>query len=660
MATSLLFHHNVHLLTQQVPPSDEFKKHFREGMFDKPNTAGFLHISHYLLTTYDAERFKKLIEWPVTCKKTEAKYRNNVKTLLTTVSTENRDINFPNILVSHLFHASGKKFVIIMLKLSQVVLRKYISSTSNYNVLFMPQAGIEGNLGKELLQKTNTKIYSNNLKYHQNLSDMVETAKTFLKNEEQKLKNIKTEIFEREQVIKLFSNDAPVHSTIKKRLIHVNDEDVIQIWKNNLNTGLNYIQIKNLVLKDTEQLSHKLNNIVLSNSNDIKMLDAKQFQRIDYLELYELIPHDVHSILFQLYKNDKLDLHNFILLFNSVVTRIYQELKLSALENLSECQLQVEASCTDITEALNKFQIHSEDIKTMTLDIQQTLCHILQEKNILQIYDDAEVPMTNDVLLMSSPIITIDTSCTDIEADLHKHLQLTPVEAVHRPLFSRYEHLKQNYTTHRSKLRGNLLGSHINFNDTMSPTNSENSSLRSCPMSSKKKLLSCKQAEKYSRLFSTRTKRNNNAGNTSVMSIPCNSKANSTAIANMIEEMQDISELSLNMSTKNLCDNSVEFTTPVKLTITKYDKSEDVSELEDMVNMLGGKSNVPCHFNICETIKAEFISNHDKIITQTERDTETKQKRRSISDLVERYKKLLERSNHTPSRGINYTKHGNE
>ncbi|KZC12909.1 HAUS augmin-like complex subunit 6 [Dufourea novaeangliae] len=561
MATSLLFHHNVHLLTQQVPPSDEFKKHFREGMFDKPNTAGFLHISHYLLTTYDAERFKKLIEWPVTCKKTEAKYRNNVKTLLTTVSTENRDINFPNILVSHLFHASGKKFVIIMLKLSQVVLRKYISST---------------------------------------------------------------------------------------------------IWKNNLNTGLNYIQIKNLVLKDTEQLSHKLNNIVLSNSNDIKMLDAKQFQRIDYLELYELIPHDVHSILFQLYKNDKLDLHNFILLFNSVVTRIYQELKLSALENLSECQLQVEASCTDITEALNKFQIHSEDIKTMTLDIQQTLCHILQEKNILQIYDDAEVPMTNDVLLMSSPIITIDTSCTDIEADLHKHLQLTPVEAVHRPLFSRYEHLKQNYTTHRSKLRGNLLGSHINFNDTMSPTNSENSSLRSCPMSSKKKLLSCKQAEKYSRLFSTRTKRNNNAGNTSVMSIPCNSKANSTAIANMIEEMQDISELSLNMSTKNLCDNSVEFTTPVKLTITKYDKSEDVSELEDMVNMLGGKSNVPCHFNICETIKAEFISNHDKIITQTERDTETKQKRRSISDLVERYKKLLERSNHTPSRGINYTKHGNE
>lgn len=95
-------------------------------MFDKPNTAGFLHISYYLLTVYDSERFKKLIEWPVICKKTEAKYRNNVKDYLTIISAENLDIDFPPILTSHLIHAGGTKFTIIMWKLSEVVIRRYL------------------------------------------------------------------------------------------------------------------------------------------------------------------------------------------------------------------------------------------------------------------------------------------------------------------------------------------------------------------------------------------------------------------------------------------------------------------------------------------------------------------------------------------------------
>lgn len=95
-------------------------------MFDKPNTTGFLHISHYLLSIYDSERFKKLVEWPVICKKTEVKYRIKVKDFLTVISMENPDIGFPNILASHLIHAGGNKFTIIMWKLSEVVVRKYL------------------------------------------------------------------------------------------------------------------------------------------------------------------------------------------------------------------------------------------------------------------------------------------------------------------------------------------------------------------------------------------------------------------------------------------------------------------------------------------------------------------------------------------------------
>lgn len=95
-------------------------------MFDKPNIAGFIHVSHYLLMIYDAERFKKLVEWPVICKKTEAKYRNDVKEYLNVMSSENPNIGFPHILATYLHHASGTKFTIIMWKLSQLVLRKYL------------------------------------------------------------------------------------------------------------------------------------------------------------------------------------------------------------------------------------------------------------------------------------------------------------------------------------------------------------------------------------------------------------------------------------------------------------------------------------------------------------------------------------------------------
>ena len=102
-------------------------------MFDKPNTAGFVEVTHYLLTVYDAERFKKAIEWPLICKKMEAKYRNDIKDYLTLIATENPDMRFPNILLTYFHHASGIKFIIIMWKLSQLALKRYIMNNSRYH-----------------------------------------------------------------------------------------------------------------------------------------------------------------------------------------------------------------------------------------------------------------------------------------------------------------------------------------------------------------------------------------------------------------------------------------------------------------------------------------------------------------------------------------------
>ncbi|OAD61492.1 hypothetical protein WN48_00434 [Eufriesea mexicana] len=444
MAVSVSFHRNVLLLSQVIQPSDEFKKHFREGMFDKPNTTGFLHTSHYLLTIYDSEHFKKLIEWPVICKKTEAKYRNNVKDYLTIISMENPDIGFPNILMSHLIHAGGSKFTIIMWKLSQVVLRRYIVRETTYNVAFAPQAGSKGNLAKKFLQKTNTKIDSNILNEY----------KSF---------NIIEKIFEKEQLITNLTHTAPVHPSIKKCLRDINNEEVIK-----------------------------------------------------------------------------------------------------------KCLLQIEANTKNIKTAFNIIQTYLVDITKIISETQNNLC----QKNIIQIHDDAVFPMSN--MLMLSPLIKINMNYNDEESDLQKRLQLTPVE----------ENRKLSLS-----------------------------------------------------LF---------AANSSMVSLPCSSKAHSTVLANATEKMHDISELNLDISTKSLCNLSAEFTTPKNL-IIEQDKSENISKIEDIMNDFTNKADV---LNICE-IDVEIKNNIDNNIIETK---QAKQNRRSIGDLVERYKKLLEASNRTPSPKIRYVR----
>ncbi|XP_054010762.1 uncharacterized protein LOC128893658 isoform X1 [Hylaeus anthracinus] len=627
-AASALFHRNVLLLSNVIAPSDEFNTHFHKGMFDKPNTTGFIHVSHYLLTIYDSERFKKLVEWPVICKKTEVKYRNTVKDFLKVVSLENPDMRFPNILTSHLIHAGGKKVTIIMCKLSEVAMRKYLitsqSKIGNYNVILAPQGREGGSLGKEFLQKTNAKRCSNISNVHGNLSAMSKTTETILKNEKKILSDIRMEIFKTEKLITTISNDAPVHPSVKKRITDPNDEDVIQMWKSNINDSLNYLKKKKTILRNMEELSCKIINVMPNNSSDTNILDAKQLQKVNYLGISELFPHDIQCLLFQLYKDEKLVFHTFIFLFNLLLTRLHQRLSSTPPENFSKCLLQIGASCEDMKKALTIFETYLLDV---TKKLSETE-NILHQTNVVKIHDDTVSPIINNVLLMASPVIRIDTDSNNEESDLQKLVQFTPVEAVRKSLFSRYERLKENYTPRELELEENLLVTRINFDDTIMSASNEKSRLRTISMSSKKCLSPFKHTEKYSRLFSTRVKRTNRTANSSVISAPGSSKAHSTAIINAIEEMH-ISELGVNIST-----NSVEFVTSEKCPIDHQDKFKDISDLKDIVNDLPSKPDI------------EITGNCDNNIVGTKQKA---QRRCSIGDLVERYKKILERSNRTSS-----------
>ncbi|XP_076632120.1 LOW QUALITY PROTEIN: uncharacterized protein LOC143347097 [Colletes latitarsis] len=643
MAVSASFERNVFLLSQVIAPSDEFKKYFRKNMFSKPNTTGFLHISHYLLTIYDSNRFKTLCEWPVICKKTEAQYRNNVKNFLQVISMENPDIGFPNILASHLIHAGGNKFTIIMWKLSQVALRKYlINSQTTHNIISVPQIGVEGSLGKKFLQKANKKLAANILNKQKNLSEIMMKAKTLLEDERKILSTITTKIFEKKQLLTTLSCVAPVHPLIKEHIIDLNNEEAIEMWTIHINDGLHYLKNKNIILKNIKELSSKVNDLIPNRSSDAKISDVNQFEKINYLEISESFSDEIQCILYQLYKDDKLVFRNFILLFNLLLTQLWRQLKSNPPESFSDCLLQIEASCEDMTKASNVFETYLSDVAKMLSEKKD----ILREKNAVKTYNDTVLPAGASMLLMSSPVIKINTDCSDEESDLLKRLQFTPVEGMHKSLFSRYERLKKNDVSHESTLKVKQnLAPRIDFDDTMLSTNNEGPSLHTFSMPYKKNLPTFKNSEKYSRLFSTCTKRNNKAANSSIMSIPCSSKANSTTISSAIEEIHDLSELSVN----SLCDVSIKFTTPKKLINEQEDKHENASEMEDVINALPNDLNM---LHICETIETEikYDGNNDTVETESK-----KHSRHSISDLVERYKKILERSNRTPSPKISYT-----
>lgn len=95
-------------------------------MFDKPNTVGFIHVSFFLLNIHYKDNVRNKIQWPVICKQTENKFRNDVRECLMAIASENPDVNFPPIFASHLLLARGSKFLLIMWKFSLVVLRRYL------------------------------------------------------------------------------------------------------------------------------------------------------------------------------------------------------------------------------------------------------------------------------------------------------------------------------------------------------------------------------------------------------------------------------------------------------------------------------------------------------------------------------------------------------
>lgn len=73
----------------------------------------------------------------------------------------------------------------------------------------------------------------------------------------------------------------------------------------NINKSLNQFHMQNKALKGIEQLVHKINNIIINNSSDIKIFNAKQLQKLNHLEILELFPPNMQVSVFFIYTNKK-------------------------------------------------------------------------------------------------------------------------------------------------------------------------------------------------------------------------------------------------------------------------------------------------------------------------------------------------------------------
>nr|XP_012223087.1 PREDICTED: uncharacterized protein LOC105672609 isoform X2 [Linepithema humile] len=289
-AISSSFYKNVFLLTRVLPPSSEFQQCFKKNMFDKPNTMGFLHVSHYLSVIYDSKLFKQMVSWPVLCKKDEVKYRTEIKDFFFVLSQDNPDINFPPVLMSHLIQSGGTRFLIIMWKLSQLALRAYIKREFQEELLYAPRTSPLDDLTITYFNNIIAEKHNVMTETHKKTKRVLDAANNFLHNEIKILSVYKSEIFDRRENLKRVVSNLLTYPLIQEQLMNVEDSKIISLWKIEILKKMQYIRRKNEKLKKLEDSCNRLCKLIVGINSNSEILDGNKFPKVNcdsYLQLLE-------------------------------------------------------------------------------------------------------------------------------------------------------------------------------------------------------------------------------------------------------------------------------------------------------------------------------------------------------------------------------------
>ncbi|XP_011305605.1 uncharacterized protein dgt6 [Fopius arisanus] len=626
------FYRNVFLLTQMVPPGKEFKKYFKEGMFDKPNTVGFIYISHYLLSTYDEERFKKSVDWPIPDKKDEGKYRNEVKDFMNAIAIENPDVELSQILPSHLHTASGTRFINLMWKLSTIVLRSTLKKQGAEPLNMAPKSGDEDILTKNLLTNIIADKKRDILELHKRSVSTETRAQTQATEMAKSIETGQSEWFEVKQRLEKTVAAATVHPDIKKRMADPNDVEIVQMWKENLGKALGYLRSQQDLLEKLTERSDKVAAVVDSVLNsDCNNLDANNLPRIDTQKLLELgnLDPDTQVAVHHLYEDNKLNLMNLLTIFQCLLKHLRVDIQKNSFPDFTDCNLQIQASTDDLSQMCELVSSFQSTVSLLASKM-KPLENPVPKNHNLSFRLDSEV--FQSVVLKSSPTIHLNANNEPERYDAAERLELTPVENVHKSLFMRYKNNETPSMPKPFKIRPKLVVSRINFDDSMSSTVSEKFS----PVKRPVKPIGSTAKGKFSRLFSANLKKS--IHNHSAVS-PGHWKTNSND-SSIVGDVYNMSDLKPYLATKSSFNLSRELSAPMNSTPEKivgqkqmlyverpaFNSTEIVSELSTISENMEIRLTVGSSPNLQRMEKRE---NNRRI---------------SIGDLVEKYKKIREQS----------------
>ncbi|XP_076295114.1 uncharacterized protein LOC143216162 isoform X2 [Lasioglossum baleicum] len=474
MSIDASFYKNVFLLMQAIPPSFECTKHFKQGMFDKSNPAGFIHISHYLLSIYDPKKFQKIVPWPILNKRDETQYRLKVKEYLDVIAAENADMNFPSILMIHIMRAAGTRFLNIMWKLSQISLRSYIARHYDSTLLQAPDTGATSNISRKHITNINLERDSTISKLFEETKLAINSFKHYKQYYCSILKNLQTAVFVTTEIIRKCIEVAPVNRNITKRLADSKDTEIIDLWKANIDANIASLYYTNSYLQIDAQVIQQVFN------NNTKHLGSG------------------------LYVNGCLGFYSLLLVLNEILKQTECCQQIDSLSDLSNCA----ALITEQNKLIKSMEEKFQNFILAVADASRELQSSLPDKTFhLTIQNDDFYSMCQKILREAPKLeFCFNESINDEKLAINK-LLLSPEKGKYKHLFVRYK--KDKSSSLKRSLSTSLFTNCTQSKPTdwMTPKRLTLSSKTSSPSNNKT------VSPRYSKLFSPRSLTKHYTGN---------------------------------------------------------------------------------------------------------------------------------------------------
>ncbi|XP_057338472.1 uncharacterized protein LOC130676335 [Microplitis mediator] len=568
--------------------SGDLKKLIKENMFDKPNTAGFIHVSHYLLTIYDKERFQQSVDWPILDKSGEAKYRTQVKALLPIIFAENQGFEWTPVTATHLHTAHGEKFTRLMFDLAMLAAKAFVERNSDEKILSRPTANDP--LTRALFTNTAAKINQEIAEMQKDHDETTDRAKAHVEKTIAEINDNNAKIFGAKEKLSEVAGACPGDAEFKKRLLDVDDKKIIEEWKESNHARFNLLKEKVSKKKELANKFVEVDNLVKSiYGEDKKILDGNALGKvnIDNLMKYPLDPESKVA-LHNLYdENGDLVLKNMLIVLKAMLEHYGNKSKDEDFFTPEDLQ--------DVKTGLDNLRAISDELNNINNRIDQLSNSLPKDEpepepeQHRSCFPDKSLGLD----LLRSPVVSFDPN-EQIDNYSEQRLALTPTDLPFKLLSTRYG---KKELVGNSVEKSKPMVPKINFDDSFNLPSDK----KKVPPIEKSKLKNHRIPESIMRLFTERS--------CNISSLP-SKRADDSFSSPKVGKIKKESPATITRPLQELAEeNSVE----------AKEKSVETQPLEEIVQHSADQ--------LPETTKETKVKSRSN-------------RRDSISDLLERYKKI--------------------